>query len=238
MAAIGWPLAIKADGIKYLRWIALSLPTGLAFGALLVAMFSIIFGIEQLWNKRSKHLRRVVSVCGWGALVALFLIALWIGKYSEAQKRLGLTAPVDNGSTITEQVLDAQRETLVGASTAARNAIASLDSNAEELNRLRANLAKTLADIEQQRRAAATVNQTARRLEEQQENLRDRLSYLRTLLHNNEPISRSDLIASQRIGLLQGLILGMVTSVAGTYAFRWIERRRRKPAESNGIGSA
>jgi hypothetical protein len=59
-------------------------------------------------------------------------------------------------------------------------------------------------------------------LEKRRVETEQRRARLRELLAGAEPITKRDLDAAQRNGWWQGLVLGLVTSVAGSFIFRWL----------------
>jgi hypothetical protein len=230
--AVGWPLAFHAYGGAWLKALFGSLIIGLGFGGVIVGGIFAFAGIEHLWLALNSKLRFVLKTCGFALLVIGICYVVGGAAYNQTRKRFPLSGNGRADEKVVQQSVAQQDQILSQASESANAAIAILDKNAIEISQLRADLVKTLATFEEQRRAAAGIVTTAHRLEDQKTDLDYRVEQLRAYLSGGEPITRSDFAASTRSGLWQGFLLGLITSVIGTYAYNWIERRRQRSSGS------
>lgn len=233
--ALGSDRAAQIYGNGWLRVILSSFPAGAVIGFAVIAPIYIVAAIaDKLRDLVSKPVRNVLRTLMW-ILAGITIMLLMIrGAYDNARKE----HPLSNAarlpdSVAVQKVLIQQTGVLDGASESARMTIANLDRTEGDLQKLRSEVVKALSKIEEQRTAAQKISETASKLQSNQADIDERLRNLRRLLDGSNPITKADLASSQRNGLWQGFVIGLVASLMAAYIFRWLERRLGRTATNS-----
>jgi hypothetical protein len=231
--AVGWQVALHSYAASWLRVLLFSFPIGVAMGLALVGIGFLLVGIDKIVRRfYPKGIEGAFVKLAWVGLIGLIGCMIGRAVYDDARKKHPWAGPPQRANAdAVQQVLSEQVQTLSGASDSAKSTLAALDQNEIELRRLRSEVTRTLTNLEEQRRAATKMAETAKTLHDQEEDLTERLRQLRELLGGHEPVTRMDFATSRWAGLWQGFFLGIVTSILGSYGFRWIEKKRRRGRE-------
>lgn len=109
-----------------------------------------------------------------------------------------------------------------------RDAQANADSSTQTLLpvSVRVWLISALSDVEVDRASLRATQEETTRISNQLTKSRERLARLRALLEGAEPITKRDLAAAEQNGRIEGVILGIVTSIVASYIFAWLPRPR------------
>jgi hypothetical protein len=91
---------------------------------------------------------------------------------------------------------------------------------------VRSSIVAALADADVDRNAILKSREEALSISRELAQNQQRVARLRKLLAGAEPISKLDLEVSQRNGRIEGIVLGILTSIVASYNFAWLPRPR------------
>jgi len=228
VAALGWRGAWVA---YHKEWGTFILMAALAMDGLLIAV--IILDRIYMWLNMPSRFRYGGVV--WLLLILAFFGAfVWLtayGSYLEARRSHFAHNPMPT-ALARNQSSRKQPSRVESLSRDAQVLLAHLDATASDTRQLRAELVKTLQDLQKYHQAVATTKSEADRLSRERATSERRLARLRQLLAGAEPITKKDLDGAQRSGWWQGIVLGLFTSIAGAYAFKWLTSLRKRDSSN------
>ena len=177
------------------------------------------------WLPRLQFLLTIISV---GTVVGLVIMFSYQqAKVSHPQ----LTSSHIDIAAIRRE-LNSREVALGNLSSDARAILAKLDATTRETAHARETLVAAIATLERNRTVAVQTRSAISNLAGEQLELNQRIMRIRQLLAGEQPISKKDLDAAQRSGWWQGVIVGVLTSVVGSFIFRWLTTRQdERPTE-------
>jgi hypothetical protein len=235
------------------RWIPavpLVAMVGLPIGALLIAggefvLRGAVSVFDRKFNERTPKTQSdivgfvamvIVSVAGVTGLAAM--------ARSDLQDLYATTAGPDGGTPFnaTERAAKSQRVVITKMSGSAKKLIDDLDKTAVQVQSARETIASTLNELTRQQKEADDAAAFTHYLQDKQRAIQLRTDELQRILDGKEPITRADLVASGRSGLIWGFVFGIVTgffsSLAASWAWRALEKRFRSTASKASDGEA
>jgi hypothetical protein len=230
--AVGRANAVRLHGWEWLRVIALAIGFMGALGIVLT-----VLGVIFRYLSRKKWAAAVGNTIFFAFLGALGLLLSWVIIHSafttERAKHRVLAKPTPADAAAASSALQEQDIALQGLSKDAQELLARLDKTIDDTRTARMQLAQTIATVERQRETVAQTRTIVGDLLVRQATIQDRTSRIRELLGGQEPISRLDLERAGRSGLWQGVLLGVLTSVAGSFIYKWLTVFRFRKRSAN-----
>lgn len=214
-----WPLLLAAAAL-----------VGFVVGTLLQIIPAIgqiaAVGLAEAWKRY--HAEWITSALTAAAVMIVFLVVaaivdrLYVWWYAPVRPRDWAAA-----------TLAVMMFTLISIAWAVGyNAYRDAQANAASSNQtflpvsMRVWLIAALSDAEVDRASLRATHEETMRISNQLTKSRERLVRLRALLEGAEPITKRDLAAAERNGRIEGVILGIVTSIVASYIFAWLPRPR------------
>ena len=236
LAALGQALALgpARAWLIYGKWWLVS-PL-IAVGAL-AGMFSLVLLVYVLPVVLTNRFGPVLTERGRKIADLFFMVLLVLMTGGMllflpahlAYKAAKLQYPLLNTGTQSvvklQQIGVEQSEALRHLAEASKNVLEQLDEAAAGLAQSKASVRSTLTSIENQAVHAAAAARDLDNLSKRHRQIEVQLAEISTLLHGDEPITKSDLERSGRQGLWLGAALGFCGSLAASAMFRLIERR-------------
>jgi hypothetical protein len=199
-----------------------------------IGKVAAVVGRHVLGERLSKSIGNhapiiVVSAIMFG-LIPAFIV--WAGYSSALESNPILASKSNDIQGLSKSVSD-QTKTLADLSLRGNSLLAQLTQTQRDLEKAKGQLASTLSSFDVQRQAAEQASADLAGLQARRDQIDLRIGELERILDGRNPITREDLRRSSNLGLLFGAIIGFATSLAATFAFRYLAGKRKSDLETS-----
>jgi len=236
ISALGFTAAASLYRTTWLLFLPIGLLIGLAAGLILGLCLPIVEAYQGFARSHPRFPSRLPLVVAVVALIVLGGRMLTREATTVAVERYRFLAGSDGqDQAAANQALARQREALSALSQNAGAVLDSLMTTDAQLHQAQADLKRNLASLEAQKHSLDSTKTTLDTLAARERVLRAQIVTIETALGGARLITREDFDRSQVTSGFIGAVIGVITSVIGSYLFSLGRRSRRsRKHESEG----